>query len=76
MSRKRRKSFIGELSGGSAFEDFDGLFEGLEKGKGRQSGYSISVSQTSQGTIVHAKVGKDTDTNALRRQLQEQYPGA
>ncbi len=76
MSRKKRKSFIDDLFGGSVLEDFDSLFEGIEKGKGRQSGYSISVSQTPEGTTVHAKVGKDTDVSALRRQLQQQYPGA
>jgi len=75
MSRKKRKSLIDELFGGSVLEDFDSLFEGFEKGKGRQSGYSISVSQTPEGTTVHAKVGKDTDVSALRRQLQQQYPG-
>jgi len=76
MSRKKRKSLIDELFGGSVFEDFDSLFEGFEKSKGRQSGYSISVSQTPQGTTVHAKVDKDTDVSALRRHLQQQYPGA
>ena len=40
------------------------------------SGYSISVSQTPQGTKVHAKVGKDTDVTTLRRQLEQQYLGA
>lgn len=76
MPRKKRKSHIDELFGRSLFEDFDRLFEDSEEGKSRQSGYSISVSQTPQGTKVHAKVGKDTDVNALRRQLQQQYPGA
>jgi len=72
MSRKKRKSLIDELFGRSLFEDFDSMFE-----KGTESsGYSISVSQTSQGTKVHAKVGKDTDVNALRRQLEQEYPGA
>ncbi len=76
MPRKKRKSLIDELFGGSVFEDFDSLFEGFEKDKGRQSGYSISVSQTPQGTTVHAKVGKDTDVSTLRRPLQQQYSDA
>jgi len=76
MSRKKRKSLIDELFGGSVLEDFDSLFEGSEKDKGRRSGYSISVSQTPQGTTVHAKVGNDADVSALRRHLQQQYPGA
>jgi hypothetical protein len=41
-----------------------------------KSGYSISVTQTTEGTKVRAKVGKDTDVNMLRKQLQEQYPNA
>jgi hypothetical protein len=71
MSRKKRKSLIDELFGGSHLEEFDELFE-----KGTESGYSISVSQTPEGTKVHAKVGKGTDVNTLRRQLEQQYPGA
>jgi len=72
MSKKKRKSLIDELFSGSIFEDFEKLFEeGIES-----SGYSISVTQTPEGTKVYAKVGKDTDVNALRRQLEQQYPGA
>jgi hypothetical protein len=41
-----------------------------------ESGYSISVSQTPQGTKVYAKVGEDADVNALKKSLQKQYPGA
>jgi len=76
MPRKKRRSLIDELFGGSPFEDFDRLFEDFERGEGIEGGYSISVSQTPQGTKVYAKVGKDTDVNALRRRLQQQYPGA
>jgi len=56
----------------------DELFDRFEFEKGDEvkSGYSISVTQTPQGTKVHAKVGKDTDVNALKRRLQEQYPSA
>ena len=76
MSRKRKKSLIDELFGDSVFDDFDSMFKGVEKGRGSQSGHSVSVSQTPQGTKVHAKVGEDADVSALRRQLQRQYPGA
>ena len=75
MSRKKRKGLIDELFGGSPLEDFEELFEDSEDRK-RQSSYSISVSQTPQGTKARAKAGKDTDVNAWRRQLQQQYPGA
>ncbi|HIE19082.1 TPA: hypothetical protein EYP75_05090 [Candidatus Bathyarchaeota archaeon] len=68
----RRKSLIDKLFGGSLFEDFEKLFgEGMES-----SGYSISITQTPEGTKVYAKVGKDTDVNALRKKLEQQYPGA
>jgi len=72
MPSKKRKSLIDELFGGSLFEDFDKLFEEEME----SSGYSISITQTPEGTKVYAKVGKDTDVNALRRQLEQQYPGA
>jgi len=72
MPGKKRRSLIDELFGGSLFEDLDKLFdEEIEN-----SGYSISVTQTPEGTKVYAKVGKNTDVNALRRQLEQQYPGA
>jgi len=72
MPSKKKRSFIDDLFGGSIFEEFERLFE---EGMG-ESGYSISVTQTPEGTKVYAKVGKDTDVNALRRRLEQQYPGA
>lgn len=41
-----------------------------------ETGYSISVVQTPEGTKVKAKVGKNTNVNAFRRQLQQKYPNA
>ena len=73
--KKKRKSFIDELFGGSLFDEMDDVFERFEK-KGISSGYSVSVTQTPEGTKVHAKAGKDTGVNELRRRLQQQYPGA
>jgi len=72
MPERKKRSFIDELFGGSIFEDFERLFE---EGAG-ESGYSISVTQTPEGTKVYAKVGKNTDVSALRRRLEQQYPGA
>ena len=69
--RRRRKSIIDELFGSSAFEEKETFFDELG-----ESGYSISVVQIPEGTKVRAKVGKDTDVNALRRRLQQQYPNA
>jgi hypothetical protein len=71
MSRKKKRSIIDELLGGSIFEDAESLFD-----KSPTTGYSISVVQTPEGTKVKAKVGKNTDANALRKQLQQQYPNA
>jgi len=76
MSRsKRRKNRIDELFSGSLFEDFDKIFGQFER-RETESGYSIRVTQTPQGTKVYAEVGKNMDANALRRRLQQQYPGA
>jgi len=68
LQRKRRRSIIDEIFGTSIFEEFPK--EALE------GGYSISVVQTSEGTKVKAKVGKDVDVNVLKRQLQREYPNA
>jgi len=68
---KRKRSIIDELFGRSIFEGTEGVFNEFP-----ESGYSISVTQTPKGTKVCAKVGKDTDVNALRRQLQQKYPNA
>ncbi|MGD8545673.1 MAG: hypothetical protein PVH12_05805 [Candidatus Bathyarchaeota archaeon] len=51
------------------FNDTESLFEDFP-----QTGYSISVVQTPEGTKVKAKVGKNTDANLIKKQLQEQYP--
>ena len=69
--KKRRKSIIDELFGGSIFEERKPFFNEIP-----ESGYSISVVQTPEGTKVRAKVGKDTDVNMLKKQLQQKYPNA
>lgn len=66
-SKKKRRSIIDDLFGGSLFDETDETMG---------SGYTMSVTQTPEGTEVHAKVSKDTDVGELRRQLQQQYPGA
>ena len=71
MSRKKKRSIIDELFGDSLFSDKELLPDDFSS-----TGYSISVSQTPKGTNVKAKVGKDTDVNAFRKQLQQQYPNA
>lgn len=73
--KKRKKGIIDEFFEGSLFTEADDIFEGFEEGR-VSGGYSIHVTQTPKGTKVYAKVGKDTDANELRRQLQRQYPNA
>jgi hypothetical protein len=71
MSRKKKRNIIDELFGSSMFNHTESPFD-----KSPATGYSISVVQTPEGTKVKAKVGKNTDANALRKQLQQQYPNA
>ncbi|MEM0057757.1 MAG: hypothetical protein QXG58_02885 [Candidatus Bathyarchaeia archaeon] len=73
--KRRRRSLIDEIFGGSLFDNMENLFKDLEETE-FSTGYSISVVQTPEGTRVKAKVGKDVDVNALRRQLEKQYPNA
>jgi len=70
-SKRKRRSIIDQFFKGSLFDDTETLF-----GEFPETGYSINVTQTPEGTKVHAKVGKDTDVNALKRQLQQRYPKA
>jgi len=64
---KKKRSLIDELFGGSVFGETESFPE---------TGYSISVIQTPEGTKVKAKAGKNTDTGVLKRQLQQKYPNA
>jgi len=73
--KKRKKSIIDKLFKGSLFDETDEMFEQFEK-NAIKGGYSISVTQTPEGTKVYAKVGKDTDVGELKRRLQQQYPDA
>ncbi|MEM3458753.1 MAG: hypothetical protein QXN36_03900 [Candidatus Bathyarchaeia archaeon] len=68
---KRGRSIIDDLFGSSIFEETESFFNEFP-----ESGYSISVTQTPEGTKVRAKIGKDADADALRRQLQQKYPNA
>lgn len=73
--KRRKRSLIEGILSGSIFDDMENLFKDLEKAE-FSSGYSISVIQTPEGTKVKAKVGKDVDVNAIRQQLEKQYPNA
>jgi hypothetical protein len=71
--KRKRRSLIDEFLGGSIFEEVERLFDEEDLG---ESSYSISVTQTPEGTRVYAKVGENVDVGELRRRLEEQYPGA
>ncbi|MEM3579240.1 MAG: hypothetical protein QXL54_03330 [Candidatus Bathyarchaeia archaeon] len=73
--KRRKRNLIDELFGNSLFDEMENIFKDLDKAE-FSSGYSISVIQTPEGTKVKAKVGKDMDVNALRKQLEKQYPKA
>jgi hypothetical protein len=64
---KKKHSLIDELFGGSLFGETKSFPE---------TGYSISMVQTPEGTKVKAKAGKNTDISAFKKQLQQKYPNA
>ncbi|MGQ4916030.1 MAG: hypothetical protein ACP6IU_14960 [Candidatus Asgardarchaeia archaeon] len=72
VKKKRPKSFFDEIFG-SFFSDFDSLFE---KGFTGSSGYSIQVTYTNEGPVVRAKIYGDADKDAIKAQLQQEYPNA
>jgi hypothetical protein len=76
MEKRRRRRTIFDLFDLSPFEEFDKVFESLDKMKTFESGYSITVTQSGGKTVVHAKVGKDVDVGKVREELQMSYPGA
>jgi hypothetical protein len=74
--KRKRKSILDEFFAKSSFSNMETAFEKLSEKGGLEGGYSINVVQTSEGTKVHAKIGKDVNVGTLRKQLQEKYPGA
>lgn len=71
--KKRRFGFFDDFFD-DFFEEFEEIFS---QGSGPISGgYSISVYQTPEGTIVEAQVSDDVDVDSFRKMLEEKYPGA
>ncbi|MGQ9460484.1 MAG: hypothetical protein ACUVRA_04565 [Candidatus Bathyarchaeaceae archaeon] len=69
--RKRRRRFFDLLG----FDEEDLLF-GREPAEGG-SGYSISVTYDEKGKpVVQVKTYGDVDTEELRRDIEQRYPGA
>ncbi len=73
--KKRRKSIIDRFFDESLIDESNEIFERFKREK-IGGGYSISVTQTPEGTKVHAKVSDDRDISELRRRLHQQYPDA
>jgi len=74
VKKKRRKiGFFDDL-----FEDFIEEIESFfsQDFGGVSGGYSVSVYQTPEGTIVEAHISDDADADSFRRILEEQYPEA
>ena len=67
--KKKRHGIFDELFEGSVSDDTSFF-------KGMSTGYSVSVVQTPWGTKVKAKVGKDSNVETVRKQLEEQYSNA
>jgi len=67
MSEKKKRSHANDLFGRSLSRDFNKVFEDLEKGTMRGIGYPINVSQTPQGTRVHARLEMTGGVNVLRK---------
>jgi len=69
--RKKKRRFFDLLG----FDEEDFLF-GQESVKG-ESGYSISVTYDSGGKpVVQVQTRGDVNTTELRRDIEQQYPGA
>jgi len=69
--RKKKRRFF-DLFG---FDEEDFLF-GQEPVEG-ESGYSISVTYDNSGRpVVQVQTRGDVDTTELRRDIEQQYPGA
>jgi hypothetical protein len=64
---KRKKDIFDELFEKMFKEDFG--FSGV-------SGYSISIIQEGGKTKIYVKADQNTDISKLRKDLEEQYPGA
>jgi len=75
MSRRKRKSIFDSFFNDSWFEEWEKMFEKFED-MSIGSGYSISITQTPEGTEIHVKAGEDVDVEDLKRDLERKYPGA
>ncbi len=72
MPERKRKKRFSDLLG---FDEKG--FLSSEDGGGRGSGYSISVTYDEAGKpVVQVKTYGDVDVAELRRNIEQQYPGA
>lgn len=73
--REKRRSLFDLFFGKSLLSDVEEIFRRLEE-EPLTEGYSISVTQGPEGTKVYVKAGRNTDIEALRKELQQRYPDA
>jgi len=74
MDKRRRRTPFDIFD--DFFEDFDEMFEKFEPGTSSE-GYSISVTYDEYGRpVVHVKTYGNVDKEALRREIEQRYPGA
>jgi hypothetical protein len=64
---RKKKDFIEEIFDKLLKEDFK---------FGNMGGYSISIFQEGGRTKIYVKAGKNVDVYKLKKDLEEQYPGA
>ncbi|PDM26986.1 hypothetical protein CP083_00955 [Candidatus Bathyarchaeota archaeon B24-2] len=76
MTRKeKRRSLFDLFFEDSLLSDVEEIFRRLEE-EPLTEGYSINVTQGPEGTKVYVKAGRNTDVEALRREIQQRYPNA
>ncbi len=77
MSWRRRRSPFDIFD--EVFGELDEMFERLREGAigDGSSGYSITVTYDDSGRpVVHVETYGEVDEDALRREIEERYPGA
>ncbi|MCD6409877.1 MAG: hypothetical protein J7L98_06075 [Candidatus Verstraetearchaeota archaeon] len=77
MSWRRRRSPFDIFD--DVFGELDEMFERLKEGAigESSSGYSITITYDDSGIpVVHVETYGEVDEDALRREIEERYPGA
>ncbi len=74
MVKKKRRGFgLFDDIFETFFDEMESIFSDVE---GFQGGYSISVTQTPEGTVVQAEIDDSINAEEFRKELERRYPGA